>query len=89
MTSASDWKEKLADKFSDTVIVTENSYKSPNVSIEITKENLTTDRLDLSENGKHKKYGTKIAYTIADIYIGDISCFQTAFAEDMFGIGYS
>lgn len=89
MTSASDWKEKFADKFSDNVIVTESSYKSPNVSIEITKENLTTDRLDLSENGKHKKYGTKIAYTIADIYIGDISCFQTAFAEDMFGIGYS
>lgn len=89
LTNVSDWREKFADKFPETVIVTESSYKSPNISIEVTKEKLTTDKFDLSGSGKHKEYGTKIAYTIADIYIGDISCLQTAFAEDMFGIGYS
>ena len=31
---------------------------------------------------------TNISYVLADIYIGDISCLQTAFAKDMYGIGY-
>lgn len=31
--TADDWREKFADKFSDTVISTENSYKSPDFSI--------------------------------------------------------
>ena len=44
---------------------------------------------DFSEGGKHKKYGTKVAFTLADIYIGDITCFQTAFAQDTYGNGYS
>jgi len=87
--TADDWREKFADKFSDTVISTENSYKSPDISIELTKGTMTTDRLDYSENGKHKKYGTNIAYTLADIYIGDISCFKTAFAQDTYGVGYT
>lgn len=84
-----DWKEKFADKFSDTVISTESVYKSPYISIELTKGTLDTNKLDYSANGKHKKYGTSIKYTVADIYIGDISCFKTAFAKDTYGIGYS
>lgn len=83
-----DWHEKFADKFSDTVISTENSYKSPDISIELTKGTIKTNRLDYSENGKHKKYGTDITYTLADIYIGNISCFKTAFAKDTYGVGY-
>lgn len=31
-----DWRNKFSDKFSDTVISTENNYKSPNLSIELT-----------------------------------------------------
>lgn len=87
--ASDDWHKKFADKFSDTVISIENSYKSPDISIELTKGTMTTDRLDYSEKGKHKKYGTNIAYTVADIYIGDISCFKTAFAKDTYGVGYS
>lgn len=86
--TADDWRKKFAYKFSDTVISTENTYKSPDISIELTKGTMTTDRLDYSENGKHKKYGMNIAYTLADIYIGDISCFKTAFAQDTYGVGY-
>lgn len=85
----SNWKAKFADKFSDTVISTENVYKSPDISIELTKGSIKTDRIDTSENGKHKKYGTDIAYTLADIYISNISCFKTAFAKDTYGVGYS
>jgi len=87
--AADDWHQKFADKFSDTVISDETSYKSPDISIELTKGTMTTDRLDYSEKGRHKKYGTNIAYTLADIYIGDISCFKTAFAQDTYGVGYS
>lgn len=50
---------------------------------------INTDRTDYSAKGKHKKYGTSIKYTVADIYISDISCFKTAFANDTFGIGHS
>lgn len=46
-----DWHEKFADKFTDTVVVTDTSYTSPDLSIK--------------------------------------SCFQTAFAQDTYGVGYS
>lgn len=75
--------------FSDTVLSMDNVYKSPDLSIEITHETMETGVRDLSENGKHKKYGTRIAYTLADIYIRDITCLRTAFAKDTYGIGYS
>ena len=78
--AAEDWKEKFRDKFSDTVISTENSYKSPNVSIEITRYTEDTGVSDM--------YGSVVSYTVADIYVADITCFQTVFAENMYGIGY-
>lgn len=84
-----DWHKKFANHFSNTVIITDNEYKSPNLSIKLSYGNIETNRLDMSEKGKHKKYGTKIAYTLADIYIGDITCIQTAFAQDTYGVGYS
>ena len=84
-----DWHQKFADHFSDTVIITDNEYKSPNLSIELSYGTIETNRLDMSEKGKHKKYGTKITYTLADIYIGNIKCIQTAFAQDTYGVGYS
>ncbi len=83
-----DWHAKFPDKFTDTVIATENSYTSPDLSIWLSYGAYDTGRLDLSESGKHKKYGTKTSYVVADIYVGDISCIKTAFAQDMYGVGY-
>lgn len=84
-----DWRQKFADKFTDTVVATDTSYTSPNLSVQLTYKQFDTGKLDKSEAGKHKKYGTKISYILADIYVGDITCFQTAFAQDIYGIGYS
>ena len=80
--SAVDFGEAFSSCFSDTVIFTENSYRSPNISIEISQVSLDSGRPD--SRGK-----TKIVYSVADIYVRDISCFRTAFAEDTYGIGYS
>ena len=84
-----DWRQKFADKFTNEVISTPTSYTSPNVSIKLTYKQYDTGVLDQSDSGKHKKYGTKISYVLADIYIGDITCFQTAFARNTYGVGYS
>lgn len=84
-----DWHEKFADKFTDTVIATDTSYSSPDLSIQLTRGAYDTGVLDTSGSGKHKKYGTCISYVLADIYIGDITCFQTAFAQDTYGVGYT
>ena len=64
-------EEKFADRFTDSVTVTENSYTSPDISItvdEVNEENLT--------------------YYVADIYVRDITCFQTALAENTYGSGF-
>ena len=63
--------EKSADRFTDSVTVTENSYTSPDISItvdEVNEENLT--------------------YYVADFYVRDITCFQTALAENTYGSGF-
>lgn len=63
--------EKFADKFTDSVVETANSYSSPDLAItvtEVTEDNLT--------------------YYVADIYVRDITCFQTALAEDTYGSGF-
>lgn len=85
-----DWSQKFQDKFSDTIISTDTVYKSPNISIEISQVSYDSNTLDYSDNkGKHLKYGSKIAYTLADIYVSDITCLQTAFAQDTYGVGYT
>lgn len=84
-----DWRPKFADKFTDQIVSTDTSYSSPNVSIQLNYESYETNRLDTSENGAHRKYGTKISYVLADIYIGDITCLQTCFGQDTYGVGYS
>lgn len=84
-----DWHEKFADKFTDTTAVTDTSYTSPNLSIRLSYNHYDTGVLDTSKEGKHIKYGTQISYVLADIYIGDITCFQTAFAQGIYGVGYS
>jgi len=86
---ASDWRDRFRAQFSETVISTDTTYRSPDIAVTVTRNQYDTDVLDQSENGKHVKYGTKTAYTLADIYIADINCLQTVFAEDTYGVGYS
>jgi exopolysaccharide biosynthesis protein len=84
-----DWRTKFADQFTDTVIATADSYTSPDIAIHLTWKQYDTGIIDYSGSGRHIKYGTKISYVLADIYIADIRCLQTAFAQDTYGIGYS
>ena len=62
---------KFADQYTDTVVTTENSYSSPDISITVTEET----------------YG-RATYYLADIYVRDITCFQTALAGNTYGSGY-
>lgn len=86
---AEDWHAKFADHFTPSVVANDMSYSSPDLSIQITKGSYDSGIKDYTEKGKHKKYGTRVAYTLADIYVGDITCFQSAFAQDTYGNGYS
>ena len=63
--------EKFAEKYTDTVVVTENSYSSPDVSITVSEETMGD-----------------ITYYLADIYVRDITCFQTALARNTYGSGF-
>lgn len=71
-----DWSKKFADYFSDKVISTDTSYRSKDISVNIECKTLGT--------GKNK-----ITYYIADVYVANISCFHTRFANDTYGVGYS
>lgn len=84
-----DWHEKFANKFTDEVIVTDTSYTGPDLAVQLSYHEYDTGTLDRSGSGKHEKYGTNVSYVLADIYVGDITCFQTAFAQDTYGTGYS
>ncbi len=65
--------EKFADKYTDTVVVTADSYTSPDISISVSEET--------SADGR-------ITYYLADIYVRDITCFQSALARNTYGSGY-
>lgn len=84
-----DWHKKFANHFTDQVVTTDTTYTSPDLSVSLTYHTIKTNRLDLSEKGGHKKYGTDISYVLADIYVGDITCLQTCFARDTYGVGFS
>lgn len=64
---------KFADQYTDTVVVTDSTYTSPNISVSVSRET--------SDDGE-------ITYYIADIYLRDITCFQTALAGGTYGSGY-
>lgn len=68
-----EWQIKFAEHFSDEIVWTENSYKSPNVSI--TVETISTGE------GKNKQ-----TYHIADIYIASMENFTAYTAND--GVSY-
>lgn len=78
------------NNLSDTATKTpsDTSYTSLNVSVQITRNSYNTNRLDKSQGGKHIKYGTNISYVLADIYVSDITCLQTCFAQNTYGVGY-
>ena len=84
-----DWHEKFADHFTDQIVSTDTSYTSPDLAIQISRHSYDTSRLDQTGDGSHKRYGTSVAYVLADIYVGDITCLQTAFAQNTYGVGYS
>lgn len=64
-----EWQKKFEEHFSDEVVRTENSYKSPNVSI-------TVETITYGE-GKNKQ-----TYHVADIYIGSMDNFVTYTANN-------
>ena len=66
-----EWQKKFAEHFTDEVVVTENSYSSPNVSITIEKK----DYQSVTD-------GQKSVYFVADIYVGSIECFSSALLHD-------
>ena len=50
-TASGDWHEKFADKFTDTVVSTDTSYTSPDLSVKLTYNSFDTNRLDRSGGG--------------------------------------
>ncbi len=59
-----DWQKKFAHKFTDEVVITDNSYTSPEVSVTI--ETIVT--------GEGRQ---KITYYVADVYVAAIDNFKT------------
>ena len=66
-----EWQIKFEDKFTDEVIITDNSYTSPYVSVSI-------DTVEYGENYD------KVTYYVADIYIASIDNFTTYVANNDF-----
>ena len=63
--------EKFSDRYTDTVVMTDSSYTSPDIAITVTEETLG-----------------RVTYYLADIYVRDITCFQSALARNTYGSGY-
>lgn len=66
----SEWQKKFEEHFTDEVVVTENSYSSPNVSLTIERKEYISDN------------GAKSVYFVADIYVGSIECFSSSLLHD-------
>ena len=63
------WQIKFEEHFTDEIVVTENSYTSPNVSI-------TIETVSAGEGDDI------VVYHVADIYIGSMDCFTTVTANN-------
>ena len=66
-----EWQIKFADKFTEDVVMTENSYSSPEVSITIEKISTTVD-------------GNPVTYYLADVYVASLDNFRTYTAYNQF-----
>lgn len=64
-----EWQKKFEDKFTDEVVITENSYTSPEVSITVNKCTFTDS-----------PYGPTVYY-LADVYVASLDYFKTYFAN--------
>ena len=60
-------REKFAEHFTDTVVSSDTAYSSPNLSVEVTQHTLGRGR-------------DTVTYYAADVYMADLSSFQTEFA---------
>jgi len=63
------WQIKFEEHFSDEVIITENSYKSPEVSVTIDTHTIEIE-------------GAQVMYYVADIYVASIDNFVAAVANN-------
>ena len=66
-------EDKFADRYTDTVVITDTSYSSPDISVTVSEET--------SADGR-------ITYYLADIYVRDVTCLQSALARGTYGSGY-
>lgn len=62
-----EWQIRFEEHFTDEVIVTDSSYTSQNLSVNITHHEVGEDK-------------EKITYHLADVYIGNIECFRSGLA---------
>ncbi len=69
-------RAKFAEHFTETAVSTENSYTSNDIAIQINK---------YTEGSG----GNIVTYYVADIYVADITCLQSGFADNTYGIGYA
>jgi len=67
---------KFSEYFTDTVVSDEDSYSSSNILITV-------------ETYTKGSGNDVVTYYVADIYLADIECLQSGFAEDTYGIGYT
>ena len=67
---------RFADHFTDEVVVTDSSYSSPNLAIDITRHTVGEGR------------GQSV-YFVADVYLGDPSLFGACLAGDNIAYGYT
>ncbi len=72
MTAATDLRTKFSGHFTNKIVSTNMSYSSPNLSV-----NITRHRMGSGDN--------TVTYYIADIFMADISSFQTHFAYGTYG----
>lgn len=60
-------REKFAEHFTDTVVSTDTTYSSPDLSVEVTQHT-------------QGRGNDTVTYYVADVYMADLSSFQTEFA---------
>lgn len=68
------WKDKFAAQFTDTVVATDHSYTSPNLSVTVSEHSIGSG-------------SSRAVYYLADVYMADPSCFQTYFAGGAYQSG--
>lgn len=75
-TKTTSWAKKYADKFTNKIVSTDSSYSSSDISIIVSK--------------KTEGSGSDtVTYYVADIYVANIKCLQSGFADNTYGVGYT